>query len=103
MEAELGRQGARGDVVRAAEGGEEVVEGVLVGDVDGGEAQAPLVLVAVEEVVLAEGGVEEVARGDAGRVLVVVLGAGSGDVDQVGGDCEARQWPLGSADGSGWL
>jgi len=47
--------------VGAAEGGEEVVEGVFVGEVDGGEAEAPLVLVAVEEIVLANGGVEEVA------------------------------------------
>ncbi len=74
----------------AAEGGEEVVEGVFVGDVDGGEAEAPLVFVAGEEVVVAEGGVEDVAGGDAGWVLVVILGVGRGDA-RAGWRCIARR------------
>ncbi len=83
VEADLGRQGARCYVVRAAEGGEEVVQGVLVGDVDGGEAQAPAaVLFAAEEVVLSDGEIEEVAWSDARRVLVVVLGVGRRDADE---------------------
>jgi len=73
VEAYLSRQSARCDVVRAAEGGEEVVEGVLVGDVDAGETKTPFVLVAVEEVVLADGGIEEAALLNAGRMLVVIF------------------------------
>jgi hypothetical protein len=48
--------------MRAAEGGQEVVESVLVEDVDAGQSQAPFVLVAVEKIVLTDGGVEEIAR-----------------------------------------
>ena len=63
--------------MRAAEGGEEVVERVLVGDVDGRQVEIRLVLVRVEDVVLADRDVEQVARRNARRVVVVVLGAGS--------------------------
>ena len=66
----------------AAEGGEEVVKSVFVGDVDGGEVEIDFVALFVEDVFLAEGEVEEVAGGDAGRILVVVLGSGRGDVDR---------------------
>ena len=83
VEGYLRRQRARGYVVGAAEGGEEVVEGVLVGDVDGGEVQIHLVVLRFEEVVLADSDVEEVAGGDAGRVFVVVLGAGGGNLHQL--------------------
>src|ERR1700733_3165952 len=84
VEAYFGVQGTWGQVVRAAEGGEKVVEGVFVGDVDAGETQAPLVFVACEEVVYADGGVEDVAGGDAGWVLVVILGVGGGDAEEAG-------------------
>ena len=60
--ADLPGKRARGNVVRARERGEEVVQRVLVGDVDGGKPQADLVLIAMEEVVLADGDVEEAAR-----------------------------------------
>ncbi len=62
VEAEFDGFGAGGYEVGAAEGGEEVVEGFLVGQVDDGEAKAPLVAVPVEEVVVADGEVEEIAR-----------------------------------------
>jgi hypothetical protein len=84
VEAELDGFGARGDEVCAAEGGEEVIERVFVGQVDDGEAKAPLVAVAAEEVVVADRHVEEVARSDARRILVVVFGAVGGDVDAGG-------------------
>ena len=61
VKANFCRQRPRSDIVRSAEGGEKVVECVFVGDIDSSEAHAPLVLVAVEEVVFADGGVEEAA------------------------------------------
>ena len=73
MEAELGRQRTRRDVVRAAEGGEEVVERVLVGDVDGSQLETHFVLIAAEEVVMPDGNVEKASRRNARRVLVVVF------------------------------
>ena len=79
VEAEFGGEGARREVVRAGERREEVIERVFVGDVDGGEVEAPFVLVAAEEVVLAQRGIEDVAWCDALRVVVVVAGVGRGD------------------------
>ena len=73
MEADLCRHGTRRYVVRAAEGGEEVVECVFVSDVDGGEAKAPLVAVTLEEVFLTDGEVEEAPFRNARRMMIVVL------------------------------
>ena len=82
VEGDFGGQRAGGDVVCAAEGGEEVVEGVVVGEVDGGEVEIDFVAFGVEDVVFAEGGVKEAARCNALRVSVAVAGAGSGDGEQ---------------------
>ena len=79
MEAQLRRQRARRHVVRSAEGGKEVIERHLVGHVDGRKPQAPLVTVAVEQVVVAHRDVEQIARCDAGRIVVIILGAGRGN------------------------
>jgi len=67
--------------VRAAERGQEVVERGLVGDVDGGDLEAPLVLVGVEQIVISHADIEQMAGSDAGRVTVVVFGAGCGQGD----------------------
>ena len=87
--------------MRAAERREEVVERVLVGDVDGGQAEAPLVSFAVEEIVFTNGGIEEAARRNARWILVIVLRARCGDADKLRGELrgEARvpeclQWVL---------
>src|SRR5277367_14242 len=95
VEAYLSRQGARCDVVRAAEGGEEVIESVLVGDVDACEAEAPFVFIAIEEIVLADGEIEEAALLNAWRVLVVVLSARSRNRHQVGGQLRSQALPPG--------
>src|ERR1035437_3581027 len=94
--------GARADVVRPRERGEEVVERVLVADVDDGERRGEGALVgslAVQQVVLADGQVEQVARRDAGWVVVVVLGVGSGVREQRRGklrtQARVRERPVG--------
>ena len=81
-ETQLSGKGARRDVVRAAEGGEEVVERVLVGQIDDRELRAPLVPVAMEDVVVAHGEIEEAAGSDARRIVVVVFRPGSRNRDQ---------------------
>ena len=68
--------------MRAAEGGEEVVERVLVGDVDGGEVEVHLVAVFVEDVVLADGGSKRLRGAMRGGFLSSFSGAGCGDADQ---------------------
>lgn len=77
-------QGARGYVVRAAEGGEEVVKRVLVGDVHSSQVEVDLVVIRPEDVAFAGRDVEEVTRCDARRVMVVVAGARSGDAKESG-------------------
>src|SRR2546423_3633747 len=72
-DADLTLEGARADEVRAAEGREEVVERLLVRQVDGREAERHLRVLCAQEVVGSGAQVEEVARGDARRVRVVVL------------------------------
>ena len=86
MEAEFRRQRARGQVVRARERREEVIERVLVGEVHGGHVEAPLVLVAVEQVVLAQRRIEDIPRRDTLRIVVVVASAGRGNGDEAGGE-----------------
>src|ERR1700728_23767 len=84
VEAQLHGFAAWRYVVRAAERGQEIVQGGLVGQVDNREAQAPLVPVAVEEVVLAHGGVEQVSRRNARWILVVILGPRRGNGNVLG-------------------
>src|SRR5277367_5458489 len=78
MEANLCRQRTRCYVMRAAERGEEVVDGVLVGDVDRREPGAPLVAITAEEVVVPDRHIEQAATGDARRIAVVVLSSQGG-------------------------
>ena len=66
----------------SAEGGEEVVESVLVGQVQYREREVGPVAVAMEQVVPAEREVEHMSRVDARRIPVVVLGAWSRNLDQ---------------------
>jgi len=73
VESDLSRKRTRRYVVRAAEGREEVVERVLVGDVDCSELETHLVLIAAEDVVVPDGNVEKATRRDPRRVLVIVL------------------------------
>src|SRR5579872_2786007 len=84
MEAQLRRVCPWRDIVRPAEGGEEVIQRLAIGQVDYGEAQAPFITVAAEQVVLADAGVEQVAGGDSLRIVVVVFLAYAGDFDEAG-------------------
>ena len=77
IQRDLSRKRPRRYIMRAAEGGKKVVESILVGDIDGRHVEVNLVAISAEEVVLADGGVKQVAGCDARRVLVVVLRARS--------------------------
>src|SRR6266550_5198361 len=69
----LCRHRSRCHVVRSGEGGQEVVERDLVGDVDGCDLKAPLVFLTAEKVVIADRDVEEMAGSDALGIAVVIL------------------------------
>ena len=73
VESDLRRQCTRRNVVRTAEGGKKVVQGVLVCDVDGCELETHFVFIAAEEVVMSDGNIEQASRRDTRRILVVVL------------------------------
>src|ERR1700722_8960114 len=83
VQCDLCSHGARSYIVRAAEGGEEVIQSVLVRDVYGCKVEVDLVVLPMEDVVFADGGVEQVARSDAGRIMVVILPARCGNRHQV--------------------
>ena len=65
--------------MRSAEGGQEVIQCVLIRQVHRRQVQVHLVVLFVEDVVLSERGVEEAAGGDARRVVVGVFCPGRGD------------------------
>ena len=69
---------SRSHIVRSAEGRKKIVQRVFVRQVHHRQARAPLVFFAVEEVVVAHGKIEQIARCDARRIVVVVLCAGGG-------------------------
>jgi len=73
VEADLTRDSSRRDVVRATEGGEEVVERIVVREVDHFHTSAPLETVAMEDVVIAHREIEETSRLDAGWVFIIIL------------------------------
>src|SRR6266446_10149727 len=73
VEAQFSRIRPRRHKMRSAERGQEIVERHFVGQVDGREPQAPLVAIAMEEVVVSNAGIEQVARVDAWRIVVVIL------------------------------
>src|SRR5205085_3451061 len=59
--------------VRPAERRKKVIEGHLVGDVDGRKPQGQLLAIRAEQIVRAYTEVEEMTRSDARRIGVVVL------------------------------
>jgi len=83
VEAELNRLGSRGHIVGAAERGQEVVQRRLVCEVDDRESQAPLVAVAMEKVIVADGNVKQMARLNSRWIVVVVFGSRLWDLHQI--------------------
>ena len=84
METQLGGKGSRCDEVRSAERRQEVVNCRFVCQVDSCQAQTPLVTVVVKQVIVADAGVKQMARPNARRISVGVVGPGRGEVEQLG-------------------
>jgi len=59
--------------MRATESGQKVIEHVVVGDIDGCQLQTDFVLVAVKQIVVPNGQVEETSGLDALWIVVVLL------------------------------
>src|ERR1700756_4170671 len=71
VKAELGRVSPWRQKVSAAKGRQEIVKRNFVGDIDRGYTKAPLVLVAMKDIVLSDGNVEQVARRNTRRIVIV--------------------------------
>src|SRR5215469_9017935 len=84
VKSKFGGEGAWGDVVCAAEGGEKIVEGVLVGQIDRGKDKTDLVALAAQQVVVSNGEIKQVSRLDARGILVVVLRPRRRNLQQAG-------------------
>ena len=72
VEPKLRRERPRRDEVGSAERGQEVVKRDFVGQVDDGEAEAPLVTVFVEQFVISQADVKQVPRSDSRWIAVIV-------------------------------
>ena len=70
MEAQLRRVCPWSNEVRPTEGRQEVVECGFVRQVDDGKSQTPLMVIAVKEVVIADGSVKQMSRRDACWIMV---------------------------------
>ena len=73
VQSNLHRQRTWSDKVRSAEGRQEVIQRILIGDIHRSQVQVHLVAFLVKDVVLTDAGVEEAAGGYARRIVVVVL------------------------------
>ena len=66
----------------AAEGGKKVIKRNFVGDVNDSDLRTPSALVTVEEIIVSDSYVEEMARGDSRRIFVAVLTTCRRNADQ---------------------
>ena len=86
MKTDLRGQGAWRHIVRAAKRRKKVVQRIIVGQVNGGQLQAHFVLIAVQDVVVPERQVEQIAVRNARRIVVIVLGIRRGHLDERGSE-----------------
>ena len=85
MESQLRRHRAWCDEVGSAERGLEVVERYFVGDVDGRQAQAPLVaFLVLEEVIVSQTDIKKITWSDSRWMVVVIGRSGRWDLDARG-------------------
>ena len=59
-----------------AEGGQEIVKHVRVAQINDLELSTPAISITVKQIVVADRKVEQIARGDARRIMIVILGSG---------------------------
>src|SRR5579862_6573935 len=82
VETNLRGESTRGYVMGSTKSREEVIERLFVGQVDRRKSNAPLVFVPVEDVVVTHGEVKEIARSDAGRIVIVIFRTRRGNAQE---------------------
>ena len=90
MESDLGGKSSRRHIVGAAESGQKIVERQLVGQVDNRELSAPFSFVAVEDIVVADGHIEKIARANSLRIVIIILRVRSRDAHQIRSELRRR-------------
>lgn len=83
MEANGARDGARRNVVGTTEGREEIVQRFLVRHIDNGQTETHFVFIAMKDVVMSDGGVEQIAGRDTRRIVVVIFRARRRNLDEL--------------------
>jgi len=73
VKADLAGNGTRRYVVRAAKRREKVVQRIFISEVDDRQTSAPLMTIAVEQIIVTNGDVEHMPRGDTRRIVVIIL------------------------------
>ena len=73
MKADLAGNGTRRYVVRAAKRREKVVQRIFISEVDDRQTSAPLMTIAVEQIIVANGDIKHIPRGDTRRIVVIIL------------------------------
>ena len=76
--------------MRATESGKEVVKRILVSNIDCGKCETPSITFTFEQVVVTHGNIEQVARRDAGRMMVIILGVRSRHLKETGTELRYR-------------
>src|ERR1700746_1494101 len=73
VKTELGCVTSWSHEVRATKRGQKIIESNSVCDVDRGEPKTPLIFVGTKKIVVSDRNIEEVARSNARRIVIVVL------------------------------
>lgn len=82
VKADLSADRARRNVMGSAERGKKVVQSIFIRHVDNLNLSAPLVTVAMKQIVVTNSNVEQVSWGDAGRIVIGIFCARCRHLDQ---------------------
>ena len=73
VESQLGGDRSRGYVVGPTERREEIVESEMISEIDDRDLATPSVFVSVEQVVMPNRQIKQMARSNAWRILVIIF------------------------------
>jgi hypothetical protein len=90
VESYLSCYSARRHVVRATERGKKVVERIFIGQVNDSELRTDFIPITMIQVVVPDRQIEQIACGNTGRIMIIILRARSRYLDQIGSELRSR-------------
>ena len=78
------------DVMRSTKRRKKIVERVIIGQVNGRQLHTYFTFVAVKQIVVSDGEIENIPRGDTRRIAVIILRVRRRDLDQRRGESRRR-------------